>query len=419
LDLETIKHVKKNNSKLHLMGLISNGKSPHTSTEHILELLKLARKNKINNTILHIFTDGRDSYIKKGLELVKKLQKKLKEKESIATISGRFYAMDRKGNWQRTEKAYNVLIGEDKNNCDDIGELFSQNYKKNTTDEFIEPTKVKDEKNEKRINDNDGVIFFNLRADRGAQLSKIFTQNDFEKNNPSTLIKQKKIKNISFATMTDFGLNDKNILVAYKSVKIKDSLPKILKNIKQVYMAESEKYAHVTYFFNGGNHKKVDGENYWMIESTKVKTYDKTPKMRTEELTNEILKNIKNNKYDFTVVNFAAPDMIGHTANIDASIECCECVDTNVKKIVEAYLTHSGTVIITADHGNVEELINYETDKENTKHTTNEVPFILINEGLKHIKLRKNGKLANITPTILDLLNIKKSKMMCDGLIIK
>ncbi len=417
--LSAIKHVKKNNSNLHLMGLISNGKSPHSSTSHIIELLKIARKNKITNTKLHVFTDGRDSYIKEGIKLIPDLSNKLIGDEEIVTVMGRFFGMDRNKKWNRTKKAYNALVNGEGKNSKNIKNAILESYEIGNTDEFIEPIIINDKNGKKRIQNNDSVIFFNLRSDRARQLTKVFVQDNFKKLNPKAFKLSKPLKNIKFVAMTSFGPYLGDIITAYPNEVIKNTLPKTLSKLTQLYMAESEKYAHMTYFFNGGIDKKVNGEKYFLIASPKVKTYDKTPKMRSNELTKQILKNIKKEKYEFTAVNFASPDMIGHTANIEAGIKTCKNIDNCIKKIITAYLKKDGTVIITADHGNIEELIDYKTNLPNTKHTTNLVPFILINNKLNDIKLKQNGKLANIAPTILDLLNIKKPKSMCNSLIKK
>jgi len=415
--LTTINHVKKNNSTFHLMGLISNGRSPHSSNSHILELLKIARENGVYNTKLHIFTDGRDSYMKQGVKLIEALNNKLIKDEEIVTVMGRFYGMDRKKKWDRTEKAYNALVQGKGKQCNDSLKCIAQSYKNGVTDEFIKPIIINDKNNKKRISNNDGIVFFNLRSDRARQLTKCFTQNNFKKLNPKAFILKKKLKNIKFVAMTSFGPYLDNIITAYNSEIVKNTLPKVLSKLSQVYIAESEKYAHMTYFFNGGVNKKVNGEDYFMVKSPQVKTYDKSPKMKSDTLTLKILKNLKQKKYEFTAVNFASPDMIGHTANIKAGIQTCRNIEKNIKKIITAYLKKNGTVIITADHGNIETLINYETNQPNTKHTTNPVPFILINNDLKNIRLKKNGKLANIAPTILDLLDIKKPECMENTLI--
>lgn len=415
--LTAINHSKKNNSNLHLMGLISNGKSPHSSTPHILELLKMARENGITDTKLHIFTDGRDSYMRQGIKLIADLNDNLVGGEEIVTVMGRFYGMDRKKKWDRTEKAYNALVHGEGEQCIDCQKCILHSYKKGITDEFIKPIVINDKNNKKRIKDGDSVIFFNLRADRARQLSKVFVQNNFKKLNPKAFTLKKRLKNIKFVAMTYFGPYLDDIVTVYESKIIEDTLPKVLSGLSQVYIAESEKYAHMTYFFNGGMSKKVDGEEYFMVKSPQVKTYDKSPKMKSDTLTLKILKNLKQSKYEFTAVNFASPDMIGHTANIRAGIKTCRNIEKNVKKIITSYLKKNGTVIITADHGNIETLINYDTNQPNTRHTTNPVPFILINDRLKKVRLKNDGKLANIAPTILDLLNIEKPKCMEDTLI--
>ena len=259
------------------------------------------------------------------------------------------------------------------------------------------------------IEDGDSIIFFNLRSDRGRQLSKAFVQNNFNKMNPKAFKRGKKLEHIYFTAMTDFGPDLDDILTAYPSIDLLDTLPMQLKDLRQLYLAETEKYAHVTFFFNGGYIGTVAGEEQFMISSPDVKSYDTVPGMSTEKLAKYVVKNLhlskKNNwKYDFTMLNIAAPDMVGHTGNLEAAIKTCQIVDKCVKKIVEAYLSINGTVVITADHGNIEKMINLETNEIYTEHTTNPVPFMIINSNLKLTKkLRDNGALSNIAPTILRL----------------
>ncbi len=403
---EAIAHAHSHKSKIHIMGMLSNDMSPHSDLNHLLALIKLVKEQGMgNNLYLHLFTDGRDSPQHEALRLIMNLKRKTKNNIRISTIMGRFYAMDRKKAWNRTLDAYNAIVMGKGLYAPEASEAIIESYNRNETDEFIRPYVI----NKKgMIGDNDSIIFFNLRSDRARQLTKMFVQKDFNKRNPGSLPRPKYLKKIRFVTMTDFGPDLDDILAAYPSVDLPGTLPIALSELSQLYIAESEKFAHVTYFFNGGYSGRVNGEDHFMIPSPSVKSYDETPGMKSIALTNKIISNLKRNLYDFTMVNYAASDMVAHTGNLKASIKCCQILDGCMKKIVDAYLRKNGTVIITADHGNIEELINLKTGEVDTEHSTNQVPFILINKQLKGKKLRKDGCLADVSPTILSILNLKK-----------
>jgi len=391
--IEAIRHAEKNKSNLHLMGMLSNGMSAHSDPDHILALFTLAKKNKFNNVYLHLFTDGRDSPKYAALKLVEEIENVFKNGEVIATIMGRFYAMDRKKKWERSRRAYNALVLGEGRTAESAQAAITESYNREENDEFIEPYVIT-EKNKPtpRISDNDSVIFFNLRSDRARQLAKVFVQKDFNEDNPGSFKRKKVLKNLCFVAMTDFGPDLDSIITAFPSVDLKGTLPMVLSDLKQLYIAETEKYAHVTYFFNGGYAGKVDEEDSIMITSPDVRSYDEVPIMKSKELADAVVDNLKRGRYDFTALNLAAPDMIGHTGNLKAGIVCCEGVDREVGKIVREYLKHRGTVIITADHGNIEEMINLETGEIDTEHSANPVPFVVVNEKFRNrIKLRANG----------------------------
>jgi len=412
-----IRHIHKMNSKLHLMGMLSNGQSPHSDPGHLLALIKLLKDNGVDKAYLHLYTDGRDSPKYASLKLIQELEKNNPEGFSVATIMGRFYAMDRKKKWSRTEKAFNALTqGKGKKSVSAM-EAITESYNIGESDEFIEPYIIENENTKNsRIEDGDSIIFFNLRSDRSRQLTKAFVQTDFNVMNPGSFKRNKKLEHLYFVAMTDFGPDLEEILTAYPGVDIQDTLPMQLKNLKQLYLAETEKYAHVTYFFNGGYSGTVAQESQFMIPSPDVKSYDLTPGMSSLELTDYVLKNIdvksKKSKYDFVLLNFAAPDMIGHTGNVNAGIETCKVIEKCLKKIVDAYLKIDGTVVITADHGNIEEMINIKTDEVYTEHTTNQVPFVVVNKNISTTTKLKSGSLCDIAPTILKLLNINQSERM-------
>jgi 2,3-bisphosphoglycerate-independent phosphoglycerate mutase len=410
--MAAINHAKNNNSAIHLMGLLSSDQSPHSNPDHLLALLTLIRRYKIKKIYLHLFTDGRDSPPRSALKAVSALERFLKPNELIATLTGRFYAMDRKKAWERTIRAYNAMVFnqvEHKAKSPQAG--ITEAYNADITDEFIEPIVLyKKGRMIRRISNNDAVIFFNLRSDRARQLAKPFAQKDFEKNNPgSDKYKRKKVlKNIVFVAMTDFGPDLDGILTAFPSEDIKNTLPLVLEDIKQAYIAEKEKYAHVTYFFNGGYSEPIDGEEWFLIPSPKVDHYDETPAMSTGKIINKTISLLP--KYDFICVNIACPDMIGHTGNFEAGVAAIKAVDVNIKKLYQAVLKNKATLIITADHGNVEEMLNLETGEKITEHTCNPVPFVLVDNKLKNLKLKKEGVLGDIAPTIVKLFNIKKPK---------
>lgn len=410
--IEAIRHTKDNNSNLHLMGMLSNGMSAHSDPDHILALLSLTKGYGIKNVCLHLFTDGRDSPKYAALKMIKDIEFGLKDNGVIATIIGRFYAMDRKKKWDRTEKSYNALVMGEGLKADNPFAAITEAYNKGDYDEFIEPYVILNKgKETPRISDNDAVIFFNLRSDRARQLAKAFVQRDFEKLNQGSFKRKKNLKNLKFVAMTDFGPDLGNILGAFPCVDLRETLTMRLADLKQLYLAETEKFAHVTYFFNGGYSGTVAGEEQHIIPSPDVKSYDETPAMSSESLTKYAIDSLNKKRYDFVVLNYAAPDMIGHTGNLEAGIKTCELIDKNLGKLVKSYQEKNGTVLVTADHGNVEEMINLKTGEIDTEHSTNKVPFIIVSEKLKRIKLNA-GALGDIAPTILELLGREKPREM-------
>ncbi len=415
--MEAVYNIKNNKSSLHLIGLLSNGMSAHSDPEHLRALLKFIDMHGIEEVYLHLFTDGRDSPKYVALKLAEQLTRDFvnyKCQIRIATIMGRFYGMERTKKWDRTEKAYNAMVMGEGRTAENVESAITQSYNSGESDEFIEPYVITvEQKPVKTISDNDSVIVFNLRSDRARQLAKVFVQKEFDKINPGSFKRKKIIKNLCFVAMTDFGPDLDNILTAYPSYDIKDTLPIQLADLKQLYIAESEKYAHVTYFFNGGYAGAVAGEDKHMVPSPDVKSYDETPAMSSKDLVKQVNENLKNKKYDFTVLNFAAPDMVAHTGNLPASIECCHQVDKCLGEITSQYLAVGGTIVVTADHGNIEELVNLETGEIDTEHSINPVPFIIINKNLKNnIKLRSGGSLCDIAPTILKLMGRKQPETM-------
>jgi 2,3-bisphosphoglycerate-independent phosphoglycerate mutase len=417
--LQATHHVSQNKSDIHLMGLLSDGSSPHSDDDHLLSLLSFFMTTTQQKIYLHLFTDGRDSPKFAALKILGQYKNIFDSKRvQIATIMGRFYSMDRKKSWKRTKLAYEALVA-GKGHAIATGlDGVSQAYNRGESDEFITPSViVKDGKPVGPIGDKDAVIFFNLRSDRARQLAKAFTQVDFEKKNGVTFKREKVIKNLLFVALTDFGPDLDNILTAYPGIDVPDTLPMALQGLRQEYIAETEKYAHVTYFFNGGYAHTVAGEKRVDIPSKDVDSYDEVPEMSTPETVDYIVKRIKQNKLDFATVNFAAPDMMGHTGNIKAAVRAVEAVDSALGQVVEAVREKRGTVVVVADHGNADEMLNEETGEVITQHSAHPVPFILVSD--KKYNLVKKGGLSRVAPTILEILNIDKSKLMTAKSLIK
>ena len=416
--IEAADHVKKNKSVLHFMGLLGPG-GVHADDELLYALLKLFSSLKVDKVYLHLFTDGRDSPQKEAPIYLGKLMDKMNEYHigKIATIGGRYFAMDRNQLWDRTEKAYKALVYNEGIKTDKTPiEAIKDAYSKNETDEFVEPRILtKDGKPIAKISDNDAVIFYNFRPDRTRQLSAAFIKENFN------FFPHENFKNLYFVTMTEYDREfPSHVPFPPEPGLVKNPLCKVLseKNINQLHMAESEKYAHVTYFFNGGEEQPVKGEDRILIPSPKVATYDLKPEMSAEELTESLIKELDSDKYGFILINYANPDMVGHTGVLDAAIKACETVDSCLGRICDAILNKNGFAIVTADHGNVEQMVNLQTGKPDTEHTTNPVPFILVGsedkfklEGYDHSDI-PSGILGDVAPTILEIMGIEKPEDM-------
>ncbi len=394
---ETLKDAMKKarKSRLHLMGLIGNG-GVHSLMEHLYALLEMARNEDVKDVQIHCFLDGRDTPPKSALEYIKNLEDKIKEIGigRIASLIGRYYAMDRDKRWERTKKAYNMLVKGEGRIAKTAEEGIKIAYMKGETDEFVEPTLIE---GGKKIRENDVIIFFNYRPDRARQLTKLFM--DFPAH---------------FVTLTKYD-DTFNVPFAFDIEKIKNTFGEIISKhgLKQLRIAETEKYAHVTYFFNGGEEKPFKGEERCLIQSPKIATYDLKPEMAAYEVTKEVIKRIDSNKYDVIILNYANPDMVGHTGNWKAVLKALEAVDNCLGKVVNKIIEKNGIAIITADHGNAEEMFEAGKTGIKTSHTSNPVPFILIG---MDVKLKK-GVLGNIAPTMLELLDIEKPKEMIESLI--
>ena len=418
--LRTINHALAEKKNLHFIGLLSELDSPHSDPDHLYSLLKIAKQKKIKQVYLHLFTDGRDTYKKRALVFLKDLRAKIKEIGigEIATIGGRYYGMDRVKHWDRLQRAYDTMVLGEGNKSNSVEKVIEDTYKQGLTDEFIPPTVIINNKNNPivKIKDNDAIIHFNVRGDRARQFTKLFVLDDilgYEN-------RSHKLKDIFYCTLTDFG-PDLPVQVAYSSQAVKSTIPYILKNFKQLYIAEAEKYPHITYFLNGGHKNPIGGENRQRIMSPNVFSYDQQPEMSSADITKVIVSNIEYSVYDFIVVNYANADMVGHTGNLKATITAVEFLDKCLKQVIEKILESGGTAIVTADHGNADEMIDLKTGEEMTMHSKNPVPFIIAKNGFRkeNLKLKSNGVLGNVAPTLLDVLKIEKPEEMVLGSLVE
>lgn len=404
---EVINHVLSHNSTLHLMGLASDG-GVHSHIEHLVALVDMANRAGVNNICIHCFMDGRDTLRDSGKSFVMYLQQKIASKAQISSLCGRVYAMDREKRWDRVEKAYDMLaLGHAQNYYMSATLALDESYKQGVFDEFVEPTIIG---KAQTIDSFDGVIYFNFRTDRARELTQAFTDPNFDK------FQTKHIHDLKFCTMTEYDDTFKNVIVAFPPEKIEDNLSAIISNhnLKQFHISETTKYAHVTFFFNGGIEKPYEGEDRKLIESENVQDFSLTPKMKAFEITDEVLSAIASKKYDFILVNLSNADMLGHTGNIEATKQTITAIDKCAYAIALASLMADGDLIITADHGNAETMLDDEGNTI-TSHTTNPVPIRLVSERYKDVKL-KDGKLCNVAPTILKLLNINIPNNMSEPL---
>jgi 2,3-bisphosphoglycerate-independent phosphoglycerate mutase len=408
--INPLKSIQKNNKKLHLIGLVSDG-GVHSHISHLEAILDLSEEINIKNVFIHAFTDGRDVDPKSGLGFIERLEKKIKHSSAkLASVIGRYYAMDRDKRWERTKKCYDLLVNGVGTKTSNIKNSIKDSYRNNITDEFLEPLLAVNKNNESDglIENGDYVIFFNFRTDRGRQLTQVMTQNS--KNEMKKL-------DLNFVTMTNYDDSFENIKIIYDKANLDDTLGEVLSknNKKQIRIAETEKYPHVTFFFNGGREEPYKNETRILCQSPKVATYDLKPEMSAYEITKSIIPEIEKREADFICLNFANPDMVGHTGDMSAAIKACETVDECSAKIIEKAKENKYTVLVIADHGNSDIMINKD-GSPNTAHTTNLVPLILVDEEIKKIE---NGVLGDIAPSILDIMNIQKpEKMTCKSLIV-
>lgn len=415
--LHGIENVKKNNSDLHLFGLLSDG-GVHSHNTHLYGLLELAKKEGIENVYVHCFLDGRDTAPTSGKGFVEELENKMAEigVGKIASISGRYYVMDRDNRWDRVEKAYNVLTKGEGEKADSAAAAMEASYAKDITDEFFVPTAItKNGAPLATIKDQDTVIFFNFRPDRAREITRTFCVDEFDGFNRGVR------KDVVFICFTEYDVTIPNKEVAFKKTELKNTFGEYLaaNGKTQARIAETEKYAHVTFFFNGGVEEPNEGEERILVKSPKVATYDLQPEMSAPAVCEKLCEAIRSEKYDVIIINFANPDMVGHTGIMEAAVKAVETVDACVGKAVEALKEVDGQMFLCADHGNAEQLVDYETGDPFTAHTINPVPFILINADTSY-GLREGGCLADIIPTMIELMGMEQpAEMTGKSLLIK
>jgi len=422
--LSAIEKVKQNKSQLHLIGLVSSG-NVHSSSDHLYALLELCKKQKLSKEVfVHVILDGRDCLYNSGRDFVKELMNKMAELKvgKIASLSGRFYAMDRDNRWDRCEKAYRAMAeGVADRYSDDPIKVIEESYaQKNYDEEFIPAVITKNNKPLTTVKNGDAAIFFNFRPDRARELTQAFVLPSFNK------FTKEYLKDLFFVTMSEFE-KELPVVVAYSPVVVHSCLAEVISKVglKQFHIAETEKYAHVTFFLNGTIEEPFPGEDRFLVPSPKVPSYAQKPEMSAVEVTKELNKAIDSGKYDFIVVNFANPDMVGHTGDLQAGIKSCEVTDKCLGEVVEHALAHNGVVLVTADHGNVEEMINLQTGEIDKEHSTNPVPFIVVGkdfigqagsagdppEGDLSL-MHPVGVLADVAPTILKLMGVELPQEM-------
>jgi 2,3-bisphosphoglycerate-independent phosphoglycerate mutase len=403
--VDAFQYAKDKNVNVHFLGLVSDG-GVHSHTSHLRGLIDATQDFGLQKVFIHAFTDGRDVDPKSGAKYIKDLEKYISPTSvKLASIVGRYYAMDRDKRWERVKLAYELLVnGKGKHSHDSVADVMDS-YHHRITDEFIEPIIMVDENDKPiaTIQENDVVIFFNFRTDRGRQLTEALSQKDFHEENMHKM-------DLYYVTMTNYDETYENVNVVYNKDNITETLGEVLEknHKKQIRIAETEKYPHVTFFFSGGREEPFIGESRILKNSPKVATYDLKPEMSAFELTEALVPELEKGDVDFVCLNFANGDMVGHTGVMEAAIKACEAVDECVEKVITAALANNYTTIVIADHGNCETMINPD-GSPNTAHTTNPVPIILVDKDLKHIK---DGVLGDIAPTVLDLMGIEKPEVM-------
>jgi 2,3-bisphosphoglycerate-independent phosphoglycerate mutase len=412
--LKAIEHVKKHSSQLHICGLLGNG-GVHAHESHLEALLRLARMHDIERVYIHAFTDGRDSSPTGGVEFMRLLQTRASEiggehAAKVATVSGRYYAMDRDNRWDRTGLTYFAMTRAGGLRANSAIEAIQQSYDQKVTDEFILPTVIMEDNHPvATVKAGDALIHYNFRPDRARQLTKAFVMKELPPQAEGKFDRGSRLVDIEYVMMTEYeaGLEAE---VAYRADEVDMPLARVISDtgLRQFHTAETEKYAHVTYFINGRRETPFPGEERLLVPSPKVPTYDLQPEMSAAGITDTAVEHIRSGEYDLVIMNYANADMVGHTGVIEATIKGVEAVDTGVGRVVEATLAVGGGLLITADHGNAEQLIEYDTGKPFTAHTTYPVPLYLVVPQLAQVKLRTDGILADVAPTVLHVMKIKQ-----------
>jgi len=403
--VEAFNYAKQNNKKVHLLGLVSNG-GVHSHIDHLKGLVDATKDAGVSNVFIHAFTDGRDVDPKSGVGFISDLENHLKNTDAkLASIVGRYYAMDRDKRWERVKLAYDLLVNGEGTPSTNAVDSIQDAYKEGVTDEFIKPIVMTEDGKTPlaKIEDDDVVIFFNFRTDRGRELTEVLSQFDVHEQNMHKL-------KLYFVTFTNYDDTFKDIHVVYDKDNLTETLGEVVSKAgkKQIRIAETEKYPHVTFFFSGGREEPFEGETRLLRNSPKVATYDLQPEMSAFELKDALVPELEKGEADFVCLNFANGDMVGHTGVFEAAIKACEAVDACAKEVITTALAHDYTTIVIADHGNCETMINPD-GSPNTAHTTNPVPIILVDKELKHIK---DGVLGDIAPTILALMGIAQPEAM-------
>lgn len=402
---EAFDHAKNNNKAVHFLGLVSDG-GVHSHVDHLKALIQAADESGVQNSFVHAFTDGRDVDPKSGKGFLEDVNNFCSDKNTkLATVVGRYYAMDRDKRWERVKLAYDVMVNNIGEKASDISKAMQKSYDEGTTDEFIKPLVLTDESQTPiaKISEGDVIIFFNFRTDRGRELTQVLSQEDFHEQNMHKL-------DLYYVTMTNYDDSFEGIKVVYDKENIKDTLGEVLAKHgkQQIRIAETEKYPHVTFFFNGGREEPFEGEKRILCPSPKVATYDLQPEMSAYDIRDAIIPELKTGEADFVCLNFANPDMVGHTGDMNAAIKACETVDSCARDVISVGLENGYSSIVIADHGNCDTMINPD-GSPNTAHTTNPVPLILVDKELDKIN---DGVLGDIAPTILKLLGIEQPDLM-------
>ena len=423
--IQAVRYIKKYRAAAHVMGLLSNHNSAHSTPEQLYALLDLLHREGITRVYLHLFTDGRDSGQHDAPHLLKKLEAHFHGTEQVATIMGRLYAMDRNKLWERTKAAYDAIVSRHApHRVENPQEALAQAYNRAESDEFVAPTLVQVAGGDRRgrISAHDGIFFFNLRSDRARQLTKAFVQPDFEHINHESFRRRRVLTNIRFVAMTDFGPDLPGVLTAFPSCDVAASLVATLCPRRQLYIAESEKFAHITYFFNGGYAHHFCDERWVKITSDPISHYEDRPAMKAKHIADYVIRAIKQHHFEFIAVNFANADMIGHTGDWAAAVAAVTTLDHEIYRVVQTLLKEGGQGILTADHGNIEEMKDLSTSEVNTEHSRNLVPCVILagtadwrrygQRRASRPQVRRGGSLSNVAPTLLKMMGLPQPPEM-------